>query len=259
MSRKEWPWKWLALLWLISSAVIIGSALFARWLLATSSDSPFSPPTPKAFSDQTVTVTIPGKVLNPGPGQTPENADKVPPDPPDAVVPVVIPAPAFEKLAPARELWVHEPPTSKVSTWGPTIATLLVGSAAAVGVIITWQQKNTADKRSEWWRRTAWAFERTFSAAPVAPAQTEPPLGGPQAPPASGPAAPAPGPAEEAAAAKAATAQAEATLGWTVLETMMGSKLATKDDSLIVQVIAEQVALGRPTRREDGDAANGAE
>lgn len=42
--------------------------------------------------------------------------------------------------------------------------TLIVGSLAAIGVIVTWQQKNRADRRSEWWRRTTWAFERTFSA-----------------------------------------------------------------------------------------------
>jgi len=32
-----------------------------------------------------------------------------------------------------------------------------------VRFVITWQQKNRADRRSEWWRRTQWAFERTFS------------------------------------------------------------------------------------------------
>ncbi|MDQ2629338.1 hypothetical protein [Mycolicibacter senuensis] len=41
--------------------------------------------------------------------------------------------------------------------------TLIVGGLATVGVIATWQQKNRADRRSEWWRRTTWAFERTFS------------------------------------------------------------------------------------------------
>ena len=41
--------------------------------------------------------------------------------------------------------------------------TLIVGLIAIVGVLVTWQQKNTADRRSEWWRRTTWAFERTFS------------------------------------------------------------------------------------------------
>ncbi|WP_406816621.1 hypothetical protein [Mycobacterium sp. M23085] len=41
--------------------------------------------------------------------------------------------------------------------------TLIVGALATVGVLITWQQKNRADRRSEWWRRTQWAFERTFS------------------------------------------------------------------------------------------------
>jgi hypothetical protein len=42
--------------------------------------------------------------------------------------------------------------------------TLIVGGLAAIGVIVTWQQKNQADRRSEWWRRTTWAFERSFSA-----------------------------------------------------------------------------------------------
>ena len=42
-------------------------------------------------------------------------------------------------------------------------ATLIVGGLAAIGVIVTWQQKNQADRRSEWWRRTTWAFERSFS------------------------------------------------------------------------------------------------
>jgi hypothetical protein len=30
--------------------------------------------------------------------------------------------------------------------------TLIVGGLAAIGVIVTWQRKNLADKRSEWWR-----------------------------------------------------------------------------------------------------------
>ena len=41
--------------------------------------------------------------------------------------------------------------------------TLIVGSLAAIGVIASWQQKNKADRRSEWWRRVAWSFERAFS------------------------------------------------------------------------------------------------
>ncbi|MEB3071574.1 hypothetical protein [[Mycobacterium] vasticus] len=41
--------------------------------------------------------------------------------------------------------------------------TLIVSGFVAVGVIVTWRQKNRADRRSEWWRRTTWAFERTFS------------------------------------------------------------------------------------------------
>ena len=41
--------------------------------------------------------------------------------------------------------------------------TLIVGLAAIVGVLVTWRQKNTADRRSEWWRRTTWAFERSLA------------------------------------------------------------------------------------------------
>lgn len=44
--------------------------------------------------------------------------------------------------------------------------TLIVGGIAAIGVIVTWQQKNRADRRSEWWRRVTWALERTFSDNP---------------------------------------------------------------------------------------------
>lgn len=95
--------------------------------------------------------------------------------------------------------------------------TLIVGSLAAIGVIVTWQQKNRADRRSEWWRRTTWAFERTFSAD-----------------------------------------DAEAELGWKVLSTLVTSRLATKDDSDIVQVIAEHAALGETGQEDsDGNSASG--
>jgi hypothetical protein len=40
---------------------------------------------------------------------------------------------------------------------------LIVGLVATVGVLVTWHQKNTADRRTEWWRRTTWAFERSLS------------------------------------------------------------------------------------------------
>ena len=92
--------------------------------------------------------------------------------------------------------------------------TLIVGLAATIGVLITWRQKNTADRRAEWWRRTTWAFERTFSSD-----------------------------------------DAEAELGWKVLETLVESKLATSGESDIVQVIAEHVALGSlgPEERTDSD------
>jgi hypothetical protein len=79
--------------------------------------------------------------------------------------------------------------------------TLTVSGLAAIGVIVTWQQKNRADRRSEWWRRTAWAFERTFS-----------------------------------------NDDGQAGLGWKMLETLVESTLSTRDDSDIVQVIAERVS-----------------
>ncbi|MCA2241160.1 MULTISPECIES: hypothetical protein [Mycobacterium] len=81
--------------------------------------------------------------------------------------------------------------------------TLIVGGLATIGVIVTWQQKNQADRRSEWWRRTQWAFERTFT-----------------------------------------TEYDEAVVGWKMLSKLAASKLATKDDSEIIQIIAEQTALG---------------
>lgn len=90
--------------------------------------------------------------------------------------------------------------------------TLIVGGVAAIGVIITWQQKNRADRRSEWWRRTTWAFERTFSDDNV-----------------------------------------QAELGWKVLYTLVRSTLATADDSDIMQVISEHVALGETGQEGNGD------
>jgi hypothetical protein len=56
-------------------------------------------------------------------------------------------------------------------------------------VLVTWRQKNAADQRSEWWRRTARAFERSL------------------------------------------------------LRTLFESRLATKNDSDVVQVIAEHMTL----------------
>lgn len=44
--------------------------------------------------------------------------------------------------------------------------TLIVGVAAAVGVIITWRQKQNADRRAEWWRRLSWAFDHSLSQDP---------------------------------------------------------------------------------------------
>jgi hypothetical protein len=81
--------------------------------------------------------------------------------------------------------------------------TLIVGTIAAVAVIGTWRQKNKSDNRSEWWRRTAWAFERTFS-------DSDP----------------------------------EAELGWKGLSSLTGFRVATRDDSDMIEVIAEEVALG---------------
>lgn len=96
--------------------------------------------------------------------------------------------------------------------------TLIVGGLAAIGVIVTWQQKNRADKRSEWWRRATWALERTFSANLT-----------------------------------------EAEFGWTILTSLVGSRLATKDDSDIVQVIAEHAALDDGGDGEDGENGGGEE
>lgn len=41
--------------------------------------------------------------------------------------------------------------------------TLIVGFAATIGVIVTWRQKQTADRRAEWWRRLSWAFDHSLS------------------------------------------------------------------------------------------------
>jgi hypothetical protein len=93
--------------------------------------------------------------------------------------------------------------------------TLIVSASAAIGVIVTWRQKNRADNRSEWWRRTQWAFECTFS-----------------------------------------TDDVQAKLGWKMLSKLVRSTLATKDDSEIVQVIAEHAALGEPKAEEDGNGGS---
>jgi hypothetical protein len=45
--------------------------------------------------------------------------------------------------------------------------TLVVGIVATVGVLVTWRQKNDADRRSEWWRRTTWAVERSVGSDDV--------------------------------------------------------------------------------------------
>jgi hypothetical protein len=45
--------------------------------------------------------------------------------------------------------------------------TLIVGVGAILGVVITWQQKNHVDRRSAWWERATWAFERIFSSDAV--------------------------------------------------------------------------------------------
>lgn len=90
--------------------------------------------------------------------------------------------------------------------------TLIVGSTAAVGVIVTWQQKNRADRRSEWWRRVTWALERTFS--------------------------------ED---------QNQQELGWSVLDTLVASTLATKDDQRIVQIMSVHVALAKLSQEDDDE------
>jgi len=94
--------------------------------------------------------------------------------------------------------------------------TLIVGLVAIGGVLISWWQKNTADRRSEWWRRVTWAFERTFSADDT-----------------------------------------EAALGWKMLDTLLQSKLATRGDSDIVQVIGEHTALDDDVEAQDDDVEEG--
>ena len=84
---------------------------------------------------------------------------------------------------------------------------------------VTWRQKNDADRRSEWWRRTQWAFERTFNEDNV---------------------------------------QAELELRWKMLNSLVSSRLATSDDSDIVQVIAEHAILrSLEVLEEVGDGGEG--
>lgn len=45
--------------------------------------------------------------------------------------------------------------------------TLVVGGLATLGVLITWRQKNNADRRAEWWRRVSWAFDHALSDDPA--------------------------------------------------------------------------------------------
>ncbi|MCF6390636.1 hypothetical protein L2K20_27015 [Mycobacterium sp. MBM] len=93
--------------------------------------------------------------------------------------------------------------------------TLIVGLIAIAGVLITWRQKNTADRRSEWWRRLAWAYERVFSDDP-----------------------------------------AEQELGWELINVLVASPLATKNDSDIVQVVGELFARSAAAEEgDDGEAA----
>ncbi len=90
--------------------------------------------------------------------------------------------------------------------------TLIVGSIAAIGVIVTWQQKNRADRRSEWWRRVTWALEQTFS-----------------------------------------DDQNQQELGWSLLDTLVTSTLATKDDQRIVQIMSVHVALAKLSQEDDDE------
>ncbi|MDD4865607.1 MAG: hypothetical protein PHQ28_00260 [Mycobacterium sp.] len=89
---------------------------------------------------------------------------------------------------------------------------LIVGGVAAVGAVVNWYQRNRSDRRSEWWRRTSWAYERTFS-----------------------------------------DNDEEARVGWEMLRVMVRSRLATQDDSDIVQVVGEQESLGTAEEDEYGD------
>jgi len=94
--------------------------------------------------------------------------------------------------------------------------TLIVGGVAAAGVIVSWQQKNHADKRSEWWRRTQWAFECALSSE---------------------------GPRAE--------------LGWKLLRTLVASRLATRDDSDIVQLMAEHALAAEAEAGDGNDGESG--
>jgi hypothetical protein len=164
MSPKKWPWRRLGL----GAAILVVGGV-ACWLIAilgssTPNNSPsFSPPTTTTpFPDQTVSVTIPTNVLYPGTGQTPDNADKVPPDQP-GIVPVVIPGAVFDKLAPARELWVHSPSPSLISTWGAPGSAMLVGLVALFGVLRSSHTTRISDARSEWFRRFEAALQLALS------------------------------------------------------------------------------------------------
>jgi hypothetical protein len=98
-------------------------------------------------STETITVTIPDKDEQLSPDQTGVK-DRV-----------EIPDAALEKFA----LLLRPPSASGASTWGPLIVGALAAIGAPVGVFFTLQQKGKSDNQSEWWRRTAWAFECTFS------------------------------------------------------------------------------------------------
>ena len=96
--------------------------------------------------------------------------------------------------------------------------TLIVGMSAIVGVLVTWRQKNDADRRSEWWRRTGWAVERSLGDDDV-----------------------------------------EAELGWKLLGALVESKLVTKSDFGVLQVVAGYVALNEIDGDEGGDRGGGSQ
>jgi hypothetical protein len=190
VSQRDWPWhRWVVLGLLILAVGIVGG-----WLIASCTTSGTSSSSSISAIPSTATITV----------RIPDKDEQLSPDQTGVKDRIEIPDAALEKLAVL--LRPHSPSGSGASTWGPLIVGALAAVGAPVGVFFTLQQKGKSDNQSEWWRRTAWAFERTFSAD-----------------------------------------NAEAELGWNVLATLIGSKLVTSDDSEIIQVIAEHVALAVST------------
>jgi hypothetical protein len=149
VSRRKWPWHRCVVLGLL--ILVVG--IVGGWLLAscTTPDTTSSSSMSAMPSTETITVTIPDKDEQLSPDHPDQTGVKDRVEISDAVL---------EKLA----LLLRPPLASGASTWGPLIVGVLAAIGAPVGVFFTLQQKGKSDNQSEWWRRTAWAFERTFSA-----------------------------------------------------------------------------------------------